>query len=79
MTGAAHEQVASALREVAALIDEVEEVAGRLSQAGQIDWSGTAAQAWRARLAATARGVGDGRRDLVELHEQLSALLESLR
>lgn len=76
---AAIEQVCAAQRQVARLVDDVEGVTARLRAVADIPWSGAAAQAWRARLDATRRGVAGGESELTELHDLLSALLERIR
>ena len=76
---AAIEQVRAAQNQVAGLIDDVEAVTWRLRVVAEIPWSGPAAQAWRARLDATRRGVAGGGSELRELHDLLSALVDRIR
>ena len=78
-TAAAVEHVAAARREVAGLLAEVEGVGGRLRATADIPWSGEAARAWRGRVEDARIDVTGGVRELGELHELLTALLQRLR
>lgn len=79
LAAAAAEQVRAAQREVAALVDDVEGVAGRLRASVDIPWAGHAARAWRDRVEETRRELAGGVDELGELQALLSELLHRIR